>query len=85
MEVFRPWTLHFFRCDQRSEVAADYDSIRLEKNPGWMDVWMDVCVCVCVYEWSDIGWIFSTVSSSRELKLGVDLRVETPFSVEVLV
>ena len=32
----------FVRCDQRSEVAAVYDSIRLEKNPGWM------CVCVCV-------------------------------------
>ena len=24
----------FVRCDQRSEVAVDYDSIRLEKNPG---------------------------------------------------
>ena len=32
----------FVRCDQRSEVAADYDSIRLEKNHGWM-------VCVCMY------------------------------------
>ena len=67
----------FVCCDQRSNVAADYDSVRLEKNPGWMDV--------CVDGRSDIGWIFSAVSSSRELKLGVDLRVESPFSVQVLV
>ena len=69
---------HFFvRCDQRSEVAADYDSIRLEKNPGWM------CVCVaCVL---DIGWIFSAVSNRRELKLGGDVREESPFNVLVLV
>ena len=39
--------LLFVRCDQCSEVAADYDSLRVLKNPGWMDGWMDVCVDVC--------------------------------------
>ena len=31
--------LLFVRCDQRSKVAVDYDSIRLEKNPGWCVVY----------------------------------------------
>ena len=35
------------RCDQRSEFTADYDSIRVEKNPGC------VCVCVCMSRISD--------------------------------
>ena len=36
----------FVRCDQRSEVAADYDSLRVFKNPGCLDVCMCVCVCL---------------------------------------
>ena len=41
----------FVRCEQRSKVAADYDSIRLEKNPACMDVW---CMYVCVIgHWMD--------------------------------
>ena len=34
----------FVHCDQRSEVAADYDSLRILKNPGCVCVWMDVCM-----------------------------------------
>ena len=47
----------FVCCDQHSKVTADYDSIRLEKNLGWMVcVCVDVCVCVCVYDLRSDGF-----------------------------